>query len=176
MSITDKVKGRGNVNRIVLITTILFLVFTAFSSIYAYADGTGISLDPESISGEHGKEGNILSQYVFAVFTDESMANMKDIKEKKEADQKQMVSNLFAVDWQGTGSYDKEVRDTINEGKLFTKVNTGVESSSKTGHIGIDTMEVVDVLIVGIMMCIISVIFIRWRRKKHENIHNNSAR
>ena len=106
MNITDKVKGRGNVNRIVLITTILFLVFTAFSSIYTYADGTGISLDPESISGEHGKEGNILSQYGFAVFTDESMANMKDIKEKKEADQKQMVSNLFAVDWQGVGIYD----------------------------------------------------------------------
>ena len=104
------------------------------------------------------------------------MANMKDIKEKKEADQKQMVSNLFAVDWQGTGSYDKEVRDTINEGKLFTKVNTGVDSSSKTGHIGIDTMRVIDVLIVGTMMCLISVIFIRWRRKKHENIHNNSAR
>lgn len=115
MSITDKVKGRGNVNRIVLITTILFLVFTSFSSIYAYADGAGIALDPESISGEHGKEGNILSQYGFAVFTDESMASMKDIKEKKEADQKQMVSNLFAVDWQGTGSYDREVRDTINE-------------------------------------------------------------
>ena len=73
-------------------------------------------------------------------------------------------------------SFDKEVRDTINEGKLFTKVNTGVESSSKTGHIGIDTMRVIDVLIVGAMMCLISVIFIRWRRKKHENIHNNSAR
>ena len=174
MSITDKVKGRGNVNRIVLITTILFLVFTAFSSIYA--DGAGIALDPESISGEHGKEGNILSQYGFAVFTDESMASMKEIKEKKEADQKQMVSNLFAVDWQGTGSYDREVRDTINKGELFSNVNTGTESTSKTSNIGIDTMKVIDVLIVGAMMCIISVIFIRWRRKKHENIHNNSAR
>ncbi|ASS37132.1 hypothetical protein [Mogibacterium pumilum] len=176
MSITDKVNGRGNVNRIVLITTILFLVFTAFSSIYTYADGTGIALDPESISGEHGKEGNVLSQYGFAVFTDESMARMKDIKEKKKADQKQMVSNLFAVDWQGTGSYDKEVRDTINEGKLFTKVNTGVESDSKISHIGIDTMKVINAFIVGTMMCLISVIFIRWRRKKHENIHNNRAR
>ena len=176
MSITDKVKGRGNVNRIVLITTILFLVFTAFSSIYAYADGAGIALDPESISGEHGKEGNILSQYGFAVFTDESMASMKEIKEKKEADQKQMVSNLFAVDWQGTGSYDREVRDTINKGELFSNVNTGTESTSKTSNIGIDAMKVIDVLIVGTMMCIISVIFIRWRRKKHENIHNNSAR
>ena len=176
MSITDKVKGRGNVNRIVLITTILFLVFTAFSSIYTYADGAGIALDPESISGEHGKEGNILSQYGFDVFTDESMASMKEIKEKKEADQKQMVSNLFAVDWQGTGSYDREVRDTINKGELFSNVNTGKESTSKTSNIGIDTMKVIDVLIVGAMMCIISVIFIRWRRKKHENIHNNSAR
>jgi len=176
MSVTDKVKSRGNVRGIVLLATILFLVFTVYPPTCIYADEPGIVIDLESISGESEKEGNVLSQYGFAVFTDESMSRMKKIKDNKESKQKRMVSGLFSSDWQGTGTYDKEVQETINEGNLFANVNTGEESTANKRTAGALPNKMIDTFALGITMCLISVAVIRWRRKKHENSHNDSAR
>lgn len=170
MGITDR--DKGNAYCIVLFATILFLILIAWHPAYIYATDNKLIIDPESISGGNDKEGNVLAEYGFVVFTEESMSNMREIKNKKEKDQIQMVAGLFGNKWKGSTNYDKEVKAVIKSGNLFEKVDTGIETKGDPGMNPHGTRKLSRIIIVAVLMSIMSLVVIRWNRKKYENNHN----
>ncbi len=176
----EKVTAMKRINSVVkrsiaAAAAIFLFVFFALQPPYASAVEDTFRVNPESISGESEKEGNILSEYGFAVFTKESMSKIKAEKEKAESTQRQMVDGLFQSEWKGTESYDMEVQELADEADLFSMVDTGVETEEEITDEFILSEKMRKIIAGGILMCLISVLVIRWNRKKYERNHYNRA-
>ena len=176
MGVTDRSKNKSSAYYITLFASIFFLMFISCSYIDTYANENKLVIDPESISGKNDKEGNVLAEYGFPVFTEESMLNMRAIKIQKEKEQIQMVSGLFENKREASTNYDKELKKLIKSGDLFKKVDTGVEM---TGDAEINPRDIqkwrMRILAV-ILMCVMSAAAVRWNRKKYENNCNIRTR
>lgn len=158
------------------ILTVLMFSFALINplSVLAESKDPGVLLiDPESISGENEKEGSILAEYGFSFFTEESMSEVQAVKEKEEQDRQDTVDGLFSSEWNEIDNYDKYVNEVIKAGNLFSKVNTGVETVSEEdrGYGGISKW--IKIGATGMLMCLISIIVIVYRRKRHEHKYNN---
>ncbi len=176
MDVTGIFRKKDDAYGVVLFLTILFMMFIAFNSADIYAANNKLIIDPESISVDNDKEGNVLAEYGFAVFTEESMLDMHSIKSRKEKERKQMVSGLFESKWKGSTNYDKEVKEVIKSAALFEKVNTGVEMTGDTGINPREMQKWRRRILVILLMCIMSEVAVRWNRKRYENNHNVRTR
>ena len=174
MQVRLKTKTRCCLQSIVIILAILFFTVFIIQSYHAYAEGELI-IDPDSISGESQKEGNILAELGFVVFTEESMSYMSAIKEREQNELHQTVEALFDSDWNGAENYDKAVKEIIVAGNLFSKVNTGVQTREETDFSTEASNKWMQFALTGIMMCVFSLLGIRWRRKRYEHNRNNRA-
>lgn len=158
------------------ILTVLIFSFIFINPISVLAesqDPGALLIDPESISGENEKEGSILAEYGFSFFTEESMSEMQAVKEKEEQARQDTVDGLFSNEWNEIDNYDKYVNEVIKAGNLFSNVNTGVETVSEVDN-GYDSISKwIKIGATGMLMCLISIIVIIYRRKRHEHKYNN---
>lgn len=171
MSDSKSFNGKRNKLYIIIFLVMFSLLFAVYSA-KVYADDEEddvLVIDPESLSVEYEKTGNVLAEYGFAVFTEESMKDTQAIKDKRAAEQKQMVSGLFTSEWDGKEKYDKDVRKVIEAGNLFETVNTGVEiDETVTAHHRVTARGTAAIMSM-LLACFISAAVISWKRKKHES-------
>ena len=96
MIVIYRLRSKSNICKIALFIVLIFLIFISYMPTCIYANDNKLIINPESISGENEKEGNVLAEYGFAVFTNDSMVSMHTIKSNKEKEQVQiMICTLF---------------------------------------------------------------------------------
>lgn len=173
MRVTNKHSNRKRCKSIVYIFTILFFGILLIYHFPVYAEGEVI-IDPESISGDNDKEGNVLAESGFVVFTEESMSYMQAIKEREKAELDRTVDELFEREWDEIENYDKKVKETIDAGNLFSTVNTGVEIIDEQYENSF-SFEKFHILLVVLIMTVMSASVISWRRIRNEHKRNNRA-
>lgn len=158
---------------IITVLIFSFILINPISVLAEPSDPGVLLIDPESISGENEKEGSILAEYGFSVFTEESMSEMQAVKEKEEKARQDAVDGLFSNEWNEIDNYDKYVNEVIKAGNLFSNVNTGVEIVSEEDSGYGSTSKWIKIGATGMLMCLISIIVIMYRRKRHEHKYNN---
>ena len=176
MIVIYRLRSKSNICKIALFIVLIFLIFIAYMPTCIYANDNKLIINPESISGENEKEGNVLAEYGFAVFTNDSMVSMHTIKSNKEKEQVQIISGLFNGEWKGIINYDKEVNNTLKSFSLFDKVDTGVEVESNKEINNLFIQKYKKIALCIILTCIMSTVVIKWNRKKYENNHNLRTR
>ena len=176
MIVIYRLRSKSKICKIALFIVLIFLIFISYMPTCIYANDNKLIINPESISGENEKEGNVLAEYGFAVFTNDSMMSMHTIKSNKEKEQVQIISGLFNGEWKGIINYDKEVNNTLKSFSLFDKVDTGVEVESNKEINNLFIQKYKKIALCIILTCIMSTVVIRWNRKKYENNHNLRTR
>ncbi len=176
MIVIYRLRSKSKICKIALFIVLIFLIFISYMPTCIYANDNKLIINPESISGENEKEGNVLAEYGFAVFTNDSMVSMHTIKSNKEKEQVQIISGLFNGEWKGIINYDKEVNNTLKSFSLFDKVDTGVEVESNKEINNLFIQKYKKIALCIILTCIMSTVVIRWNRKKYENNHNLRTR
>ena len=147
-----------------------------YTEAYAASDESGkLIIDPESISGMDNKEGNMLLEYEYAVFTNESMAKMQESREGKEREMQRIVDNLFSGEWNEIENYDAEVTEIIKAADLFSYIGTVTEARDAAYTDSAKIKKYLPVILTTMLTVIISAVCIGYIRKRNEYKRNNRA-
>jgi hypothetical protein len=176
--ITEKDTAIMRAIRVLLTVVLIFgmLGLKAGMSFGESPEPGSLVIDPNSISTDNEKEGNILAEQGFSFFTEESMSEMNAAKEKEEKARQEAIDGLFLEDRQDIENYDEYVNEVIKAGDLFSSVNTGVEIVEPEGAGRSLSPFWMRSIVTGILMCLISAVAIAYIRKRNESKRNHKTR
>lgn len=163
----------------VLLTVVLIVGMLGLKTGMSFGESPepgSLVIDPNSISTDNEKEGNILAEQGFSFFTEESMSEMNAAKEKEEKARQEAIDGLFLEERQDVENYDEYVNEVIKAGDLFSSVNTGVEIVESEGAGRSLSPFWMRNIVTGILMCLISAVAIAYIRKRNESKRNNKTR
>ena len=166
--------------RIIALILMCIAITLLLYSFDVHAEGE-LRIDPNSISGGYEKEGNVLAVDGFVVFTEESMEYTRAIKKKEETERQEMIDGLFNEEWSGEKDYEEVISEIVDNTNLFsdnimiknTTRNGDAEKAETVKETNRKWLYVTGTLLIMLMM---SVIVIAWRKNRDEHNSNDSAR